>query len=75
LQAAVYEGRTRLGGVRPGERGLEALDAKGKSLGFFHSTKAAADAVSAAAPPAPAPAKRDGIPDLRKAGRARRAAP
>jgi len=75
LAAAIYDGRTRAGAARRGERAVEALDARGKSPGFFHSTKAAADAVSAAAPPSPAPVKRDGLAQLRALGRARRTAP
>jgi hypothetical protein len=35
LQVAVYDGWLRLGAVRPGKRAVEALDARGRSLGFF----------------------------------------
>jgi hypothetical protein len=50
----VYDGRDVIGRVRLGRaRGFEALDERGRSLGFFHSVKAAADAVSAAAGAAP----------------------
>jgi hypothetical protein len=35
LQVAVYDGRLRLGAVRPGKRAVGALDARGRSLGFF----------------------------------------
>jgi hypothetical protein len=69
----VYDGQTFLGSLRRCGEAHEACDAKGQSLGFFHGIRAAADA-SAAASPAPSPARRDGLAQLRALGRARREA-
>jgi hypothetical protein len=73
LQPALYDGRNLIGHVRPGKARVEALDAKGHSLGFFHSVKAAADAIAAAASPstpkaapvAPPSKRGDGLAALR----------